>query len=228
MPTILFADDDQQIRELLCEFLRAVSFDVIAVCDGEEALEQLPKQQVDLILLDVMMPQLDGIATLKRIRRTSNIPIIMLTAKDSDGDKINGLEFGADDYIAKPCNPREIVARINAVLRRTTTALTNTQSVDGLELLANELKANYLGKCLELTAAEFYVLQALVAQGDEIISRDELTKQALGRELTAYDRAIDVHISNLRKKLTSVNADVTIKSIRSKGYRIVAISEPAK
>jgi len=227
MATILFADDDQQIRDLLCEYLRAVGFSVVGVSNGQEALDELAKQPIDLILLDVMMPVLDGIQTLKATRKTSQTPVIMLTAKDSDGDKINGLEFGADDYIAKPCNPREIVARINAVLRRCQTQpeISSHRSFTDLQLCSKEFKAIYQGNDLNLTGAEFFVLQALITTGEDVISRDELTQQALNRSLTAYDRAIDVHISNLRKKFSQANASIIIKSIRGKGYRIVATSE---
>ena len=223
MTTLLFADDDPQILSLLSEYLVANDFRVITADNGSTALEKFKEESIDLVLLDVMMPKLDGVETLKSIRTQSNVPIIMLTAKNEDVDRIEGLEFGADDYIAKPFNPREIVARIKAVLRRYTVKAPST--IDGLELNSTLRSANYKAQALQLTTAEFLVLQQLLLKTPHPIDRETLTKAALDREITAFDRAIDVHVSNLRKKLTSISDQLLIKNIRGKGYQLIDLSE---
>jgi two-component system response regulator CpxR len=220
---ILLADDDTVLAELLAEYLQGEDFQVTVVNDGEAALAA-SKTPKDMIILDIMMPRMDGLDVLKAVRQTDNeTPVIMLTARGDDIDRILGLELGADDYMPKPCNPRELLARIKAILRRS--AVTDKKSSTQTDKLAvGDLQMNFHNRqvtlkedTLVLTQTEFDILQMLVQTPDELISKNQISEEILGRKLGAYDRSIDVHISNLRRKLTSSDL-LSIQTVRGSGY----------
>lgn len=239
MPKILLVDDDIDLTELLAELLTLEGFEVSTVHNGQEALKELERQTYDLILLDVMMPILNGIETLKQVRQRYIVPVLMLSARDDEIDRVLGLELGADDYLAKPFNDRELVARIKAILRRTGTTTSveivreSTAGIDedsrnntffgGVELHSGRQQAVYNGKDLDLTGTEYALLQMLIRNAGQILSREFLSLEVLGKRLTPYDRAIDMHISNLRKKLPERNDNLPwFKTLRGRGYLLVA------
>ncbi|MGI9273618.1 MAG: response regulator [Endozoicomonas sp.] len=220
---LLLIDDDVELCELLIEYLATEGFDVGAVHDGEAGVHAALSAEYQLVLLDVTLPKLNGFDVLKKIRQSSNIPVLMLTARGDDVDRIIGLEFGADDYLPKPYNHRELVARIKAILRRGRTPLADNTarvlSIDDITLNLANREAKINGQTLELTATEFMVLKALIEKAGELISRDDLTQVALNRKLTLYDRAIDMHVSNVRKKIgTRADGSARIKTVRGAGY----------
>lgn len=225
MNRILLVDDDLELAELLRDYLGAEGFAVHHCPNGVAAVDYLARHSTDLLVLDVMMPEMDGMTLLKTLRnqQANQTPILMLTAKGDPVDRILGLELGADDYLAKPCNPRELLARIKAILRRTQSvpASGGKLEVSGIQINKGNRTALFRQTPLELTGAEFTVLELLMAKAGEVISKDELTEQALGRKLTAYDRSIDVHVSNIRKKLQAAGADKDlIINIRGAGYML--------
>lgn len=227
MSHILLVDDDQELAELLTDYLSHEGFEVSRCPNGAAAKDYLAQNSVDLMVLDVMMPEMDGISLLKTLRnqRGNQTPVLMLTARGEPIDRILGLELGADDYLAKPCNPRELLARVKAILRRTQITPPNTGklSVGAIALNKGNREASHGDQPLELTGAEFTVLELLMSRAGEVLSKDELTEQALGRKLTAYDRSIDVHVSNIRKKLQTAGADKDlIINIRGAGYMLKA------
>lgn len=219
--TILLADDDVELCELLEEYLTQEGFVVRTAHDGQQALLESKRPGVDAMVLDIMMPLRNGIDVLKDLRRESDLPVVMLTARGDDLDRIIGLELGADDYLPKPCNPRELVARLRAVLRRTGgQSHSGNIALDDLELSPGnrELKKN--GLKVELTSTEFSVLQALMQRSGAIISKRDLYLCALGREPVRYDRSIDMHVSNLRRKLgLNEEGEARIETIRGIGYQ---------
>jgi DNA-binding response OmpR family regulator len=233
---ILLIDDDEELCELVGEYLKTESFEIEAVHDGEKGANRALAETFDLIVLDVMLPKLNGFDVLRKIRESSKIPILMLTARGEDVDRIIGLELGADDYLPKPFNPRELVARIKAILRRAqivenadeihSSAAREKLKVDDVEVdLASRL-AMRDGEILPLTAVEFDLLVNLLRKTSVVITREELTQAVLGRRLSPFDRSIDMHISNLRKKLgTREDGDERIKTIRSVGYIYTVNSE---
>lgn len=237
MPSILLVDDDVELTELLAELLALEGFVTHVVPNGQEALNELELQSYDLILLDVMMPVLNGIETLKQVRQRYSTPILMLSARDDEIDRVLGLELGADDYLPKPFNDRELVARIKAILRRTNTLNVLPTEFDpfaeseedrksilfgGVELHPGRQQAIFEGKDLDLTGTEFALLQMLVRNPGQILSRELLSLEILGKRLTPYDRAIDMHISNLRKKLPERNDNLPwFKTLRGRGYLLV-------
>ena len=239
MSNILLVDDDVELTNLLAELLSLEGFDIHVVHNGQEALTELELQTYDIILLDIMMPVLNGIETLKQLRQKLTTPVLMLSARDDDIDRVLGLELGADDYLPKPFNDRELVARIKAILRRTAgnsplatdvitpssqTAEENSKqlSFGGVELHPGRQQAIFEGKDLELTGTEFALLQMLMRNPGQILSRELLSLEILGKRLTPYDRAIDMHISNLRKKLPERNDNLPwFKTLRGRGYLLV-------
>ena len=225
---ILVIDDDIELCELLSDYLSSEGFEVDTVNRGEQGAAQALIEEYALVILDVMLPGMNGFDVLRKIRETSKLPVIMLTARGDDVDRIVGLELGADDYLPKPFNPRELVARIRAIQRRTETLDTRTSgSVQQsnevcvgdilLSTVNRSVKRN--GEPLELTSVEFTLLEVLLRQAGQVISREDLVEKALGRRLSAYDRSIDVHVSALRKKLghTYGNSE-RIKTVRGIGY----------
>ena len=232
MSKILLVDDDIELTDLLAEVLRLTGFEVEVANNGQEALDKLNSSH-QLVLLDVMMPVLNGIETLKKIRQTSNVPVMMLTARGEEIDRVQGLELGADDYLAKPFNDRELVARIKAILRRVSpsessqnsTALPsekNTLEFCGLVLHSGLQQASYKGQDLGLTGSEFVLLHKLVLRPGQIVSREELSMNVLGKHLSPFDRSIDMHMSNLRKKLPERDNGLPwLKTLRGRGYLLV-------
>ena len=219
--TILIADDDTELCELLKEYLRQEGFQVRLAHDGEQALQESRVPGLDAMVLDIMMPGRSGIEVLKTLRTESALPVIMLTARGDDLDRILGLELGADDYLPKPCNPRELVARIRAVLRRAGSARTpGVLAVEDLELNQGGRDLLRSGERVELTSTEFSVLQVLLQRPGEVISKRDLYLAALGREPVRYDRSIDMHVSNLRRKLgPSPSGEARIETVRGIGYQ---------
>ncbi len=219
--TILLADDDIELCSLLKEYLQQEGFDVRLPHDGEQALSEAARPGLDAMVLDIMMPLRNGIDVLKALRRDSDLPVVMLTARGDDLDRILGLELGADDYLPNPCNPRELVARLRAVLRRSGGHLhASNICIDDLELSPGSRELSKNGIRVELTSTEFSVLQALLQKPGVVISKRNLYLFALGREPVRYDRSIDMHVSNLRRKLgPNSSGDARIETIRGIGYQ---------
>jgi DNA-binding response OmpR family regulator len=230
MSKLLLVDDDLELCALLQEYLQGEGFDITTCHDGGAALETLKQDSFDAIVLDVMLPVHNGFDVLRKLRDFCQTPVLMLTAKGETVDRIVGLEMGADDYLPKPCNPRELVARIRAILRRIETAddrdTDDTErekllQVDQITMVFNNRSVTYQNTPLTLTGAEFTVLELLMRNAGDVISKEELTEKALNRKLTPYDRSIDVHVSNLRKKLTAIGANKElIINIRGAGYML--------
>lgn len=225
--TILLVDDDTTLCELLAEYLSQSNFNVLLAHEGERALALLRENAaIDVVVLDIMMPGKSGLEVLQELRREKNTPVIMLTGRGDDIDRIVGLELGADDYLGKPCNPRELVARINAVLRRvapeSNVVSASIASHHNIQLDPQTLAAKINDQSLELTGAEFRVLEILMSNIGSTLSKEYLTETVLHRPLTPYDRSIDVHISRVRQKLAKEGElhDV-IKSIRGVGYQLI-------
>jgi len=225
-PTLLVIDDDRELCAMLAEYLAPEGFTALTAGTGKEGLEQLARAAVDLVVLDVMLPELSGFEVLRRIRTGSRVPVIMLTARGEEVDRVVGLEMGADDYLAKPFSPRELVARIRAVLRRMPG---EGQGVHGpilwgpLRLDLRARRAEIGASDLELTAAELRILELLVRADARTVSRDELMTQALGRRLLPTDRSLDTHVSNLRRKLQKHTDRVTLQSVRGSGYALTLV-----
>jgi len=223
--SLLVVDDDRDFAAMLGQSLAAEDFAVTHAAGGLEALQTLAAQGFDLLILDIMMPGLSGLELLRRIRRERDTPVLMLTARGDELDRVVGLELGADDYLAKPFHPRELVARIRAILRRTgrtAPAPGPPVSVGPLTLDPTSLTVAVDGRPARLTVAEFLVLEALARAAGAMLSRAALSEQALGRPLEAYDRAINTHVSNIRRKLgLGPGLGLEIRSVRSLGYRLV-------
>lgn len=219
--SILIVDDDVELSGLLKEFFEAEGFRVRLAHDGRAGLDEARKPGIDLIVLDVMMPELSGMDVLKELRKESRVPVIMLTARGEDLDRILGLELGADDYLPKPCNPRELLARIRAVLRRTSAMSgKNEIRVDDLEMNIGARQLKRSGEEVDLTSTEFSILQALLQHRGEVVSKRDLYISALNREPVQHDRSIDMHVSNLRRKLGPASSgESRIETIRGIGYQ---------
>jgi DNA-binding response OmpR family regulator len=224
---ILLIDDDVELAGMLTEYLGQEGFDAVAFYDGESGRQEAVTGKYDLVVLDVMLPGMKGIEVLNRIRLESQIPVLMLTAKGDDVDRIVGLESGADDYVPKPCTPRELVARIRAILRRfeSTSALRHTEDtlVEGpLTLWPKKRKAEWQGRPLDLTSTEFNLLEVLAVNAGLTISKKELSEKGLGRPLARFDRSIDVHVSSIRQKLGNLpDGSSFILTVRGKGYLLI-------
>lgn len=224
MNPLLLIDDDQELTSMLSTYLQREGFVVQVANDSQLGLRQAIAGPYELLVLDVMMPGLDGISLLRQIRQHSKVPVIMLTAKGDDIDKVLGLELGADDYVAKPCLPRELVARIRAILRRVQQQQDEPTEVrvGPLALEPGSRQAWVDGQQIQLTGAEFSVLWVLACQAGRLVSKAELSLQALGKTLTQYDRSLDVHISNIRQKLGKRADDQAwIEAVRGKGYQLM-------
>ena len=224
MSRILLADDDEELCNLLQDYMSDEGFSIDAVHDGEAAVKAALEGDYAGLVLDVMMPKLNGFDVLRQLRTRSTLPVLMLTARGEDVDRIVGLEMGADDYLPKPFNPRELVARLRAILRRSAGAplAPDVIRVGDLELRCGDRSVICNNHPVELTGAEFSILEVLVHTPGRVVSKDTLSQEALGRTLGRYDRVIDMHISNLRKKLGPAgNGDPRIKAVRSMGYLYV-------
>jgi DNA-binding response OmpR family regulator len=223
---VLLVDDDRELCQMLSEYLAAEHFDVKSVHDGGDALAELQANEFEIVILDVMLPSVGGFDVLRTLGASYETPILMLTARGDDVDRIVGLELGADDYLSKPFNPRELVARIRAILRRANNRSTAGRMPD--ELIVGPITLNtgtrqvtVASRPVTLTGAEFRVLELLMRSAGQVISRDSMTEQALGRKLAAYDRSIDTHISNLRRKLDLPSGRYPeIKNVRGSGYTL--------
>ncbi|MFN6963143.1 MAG: response regulator [Pyrinomonadaceae bacterium] len=225
MDRILIIDDDEELCELVSEYLGAEGFAVTAVHNGEAGLESAATGLYDIAILDVMLPRMNGFEVLRRLRESSKLPVLMLTARGDDNERIVGLETGADDYLPKPFNPRELLARIRAILRRTNVsehdpALPERLQIDDLELSLTSRTARLAGAEVALTSVEFELLAALAREAGRVVRKEDLSERVLERKLSPYDRSLDMHISNLRKKLGTRERDGSerIKTIRSVGY----------
>lgn len=227
-PHLLIVDDDIEHVAMLAEFLSAEGFTCEKVFSGLDACPLIGRSRFDAVILDVMLPGMPGTEVLKRIRQISEVPVIMLTARGDDLERVIGLELGADDYIAKPFFPRELVARLRAVLRRQAQPDPASRAVLGngrLTLSTQTHEAWIDDRLLDLTVSEFNVLAALLANVGTVLTKDELSLLALKRPRTPYDRSIDVHVSNLRMKLGStVPAEHGLETVRGVGYRIVKVA----
>ncbi|MCP9268180.1 envelope stress response regulator transcription factor CpxR [Xenorhabdus sp. XENO-1] len=228
MHKILLVDDDRELTSLLKELLEMEGFTVVLAHDGEQALQYIDSS-IDLLLLDIMMPRKNGIETLKELRQDHQTPVIMLTARGSDLDRVLGLELGADDYLPKPFNDRELVARIRAILRRSNWSEQQADSgtpvleVDKLQLNSGRQEASFDGAILDLTGTEFTLLYLLAQHLGQVVSREHLSQEVLGKRLTPFDRAIDMHISNLRRKLPNRTDELPwFKTLRGRGYLMVS------
>jgi DNA-binding response OmpR family regulator len=223
---VLLVDDDRELCQMLTEYLDAERFDVKSVHDGGDALEELQNNDYEILILDVMLPSVGGFDVLRKLGASYETPILMLTARGDDVDRIVGLELGADDYLSKPFNPRELVARIRAILRRANNrpgrgSVPDVLTVGPITLNTGTHLVHVADKSVPLTGAEFRVLELLMRSAGQVISRDAMTEQALGRKLVAYDRSIDTHISNLRRKLDlEVGKNPEIKNVRGSGYTL--------
>lgn len=223
---ILLVDDDLELGTMLSEYLTAEGFNASLVLTGKAGVDGALSGDYTAMILDIMLPDMSGIDVLREVRKKSRLPIIMLTAKGDNIDRVIGLEMGADDYVPKPCYPRELVARLRAVLRRFEE---QPEAVDKVSVLSfNELTLNpstrssaWQGKTFDLTASEFNLLELLLRSPERVVSKDELSEKGLGRPREAYDRSVDVHISNIRQKLGALtNNRLSIETVRSIGYRI--------
>lgn len=232
MANILLGDDDEELTQLLQEYLHNHGIRCDCVHDGEAVIERLKVamhdgKPYDLLVLDIMMPKTDGLSVLRQLPAISDIPVIMLTAKGEEIDRIIGLELGADDYITKPCNPRELLARINAVIKRSRITALGAASTEHMPLPESRLHLDQNqricqidGVELQVTGTEFDLLVALLKQKGEVVSKAWLSQNVLQRELQPFDRSLDVHVSRLRKKLQPFH-DESIKAVRGKGYQLV-------
>jgi two-component system, OmpR family, response regulator len=239
-PNILVVDDDRETRSLIAKYLRGNSCNVAVATDGREMVRAMADHRVDLLILDVMLPGEDGLSLCRKVRAESQVPIIMLTARGEDVDRILGLEMGADDYLAKPFNPRELLARINAVLRRHATAQT-ASAINGATALTflgwridfrlRELR-NPAGARVAMTSAEFDLLRTFCERPGRVLSRDSLLDLTQGRNAGSFERSIDVLVSRIRRKIEPDPQDATmIKTVRSGGYMFTpavdAVAVPA-
>lgn len=225
MAHILLIDDDTELTSLLKDILSYEGFDVSEANDGFAGLEAM-SEEIDLVLMDVMMPRLNGMDTLKKLRETWETPVLMLTAKGEEIDRVIGLELGADDYLPKPFSDRELLARIKAILRRTSNkSETNTSDgvrFDDIQVFPARQEATCQGNLLDLTTTEFALLHYFVQKPGETLTKEALSLDVLGKRLSAFDRAVDMHVSNLRKKLPEkLDGKPRIKTLRGRGYLLV-------
>jgi len=223
---VLLVDDDVELAGMLRVYLEREGFEVKAVHDGESGITEALQGHYDIAVLDVMMPGKSGIDVLVQIRAQGAMPELMLTARGDDADRIIGLELGADDYVPKPCTPRELTARIRAILRRSSgaeSALSSSTVIAGvLSIWPEQRRAEWAGKPLELTSTEFNLLEVLARNAGQVVSKSELSEQALGRPLARFDRSIDVHLSSIRRKLEPLpDGRSRILAVFNKGYQFI-------
>jgi two-component system, OmpR family, response regulator len=222
---VLLVDDDVELVELLRDYLEREGFAVAVAHDGAAGVAAVLSGSNDIVVLDVMMPGMSGIQALAQIRATSAVPVIMLTARGDDADRIAGLERGADDYVPKPCTPRELAARIRAILKRvgaTATAPAQAIVVGTLSVWPTQRRAERAGKSLDLTSTEFNLVELLARNAGLTVSKEELSQEALGRPLTRFDRSIDVHMTSIRQKLGKLaDGRSCIQTVIRKGYQLI-------
>jgi two-component system response regulator CpxR len=227
MDRVLIVDDDVELCRLLAERLSTEGFAIETAHDGPRGLERALSGEHALVVLDLMLPGIGGLDVLRRVRAQSPVPVLILTARGEDIDRILGLEIGADDYVPKPFNPRELLARIRAILRRTTPSATSSVPlvVGDLRLdpAAREVRLN--DKPVDLTGVEFELLETLLRAAGRVLTREQLTESVLGRKLGPFDRVIDVHVSHVRRKLGPAQGGERIKAVRGSGYLFVVRPE---
>jgi len=227
MDRVLIVDDDVALCELLAESLNTEGFAIEAVHNGPQGLERALSQDHALVILDLMLPGMGGLDVLRRIRARSQVPVLILTARGEDVERIFGLEIGADDYLPKPFNPRELIARMRAILRRTVRAAAAIEPliVGDIRLDPAAREVRLRDALLALTSVEFTLLETLLQHAGRVVTREQLTETVLGHKLGPFDRVIDVHVSNVRKKLGSSQGGERIKAVRGSGYLFVVRSE---
>ena len=221
MRTVLVVDDDERLRELLSEYLGARGYEVETRPTAQSGLERVRAGQIDLVILDLTLPDKDGLEVCREIRKTTSVPILMLTARGDETDRIVGLELGADDYLPKPFNPRELLARMQAILRRTEVAGNDPETLAAGQLRVDldRREARLEERLLDLTTTEFEILRTLLAHAGRVVPRDRLMSLARGDDFAAFDRSVDVHISHLRRKLGDDPKEPRfIKTVRGVGY----------
>ena len=229
MTKVLLVDDDLDLTTMLSQYLSREGFEVTAVCDGEAGVAEVASGNYAIVVLDIMMPHLSGIEALRRIRATSKVPVLMLTARGDNIDRIVGLDMGADDYVSKPCTPGELVARIRAILRRTewrepagTANAPGVVAVGELKIWPSSRRATWRSQPLDLTGTEFSLLEVLARHAGQLVSKQDISIQAFGRPLGRFDRRIDVHISSIRQKLGArTDGQSWIQSVRGMGYQLL-------
>ena len=227
MTCILLIDDDSQLVALLSEYLTRDGFSVASARDGVAGAAEALSGNYAIVVLDVMMPRLNGLDVLRAIRRESTLPVLMLTARGDDADRVTGLELGADDYVTKPCTPRELAARIRAILRRTTPGsapgrAAGSLTCGALTMWPEQRRAEWVGEPLVLTSTEFSVLELLLRHAGCPVSKSDLSEHALGRPLTRHDRSIDVHVSSVRRKLGLLaDGRSRIQAVHRQGYQLL-------
>ena len=226
MNQVLLIDDDTELVGMFSEYLEQEGFRVACAHDGETGAREALSGQYAIAILDVMMPRMNGIETLRRIRAASRMPILMLTGRGDDADRILGLELGADDYVTKPCTPRELTARVRAILRRTQGSSNDgpgiTLTVGKLTMLPEQRRAMWDGQPLELTSTEFNLLEVLARNAGRPVTKNDLSEQGLGRPLARFDRNIDVHLSSLRHKLgTLSDGRSCLQTVYRLGYQLI-------
>lgn len=228
--TVLIVDDDTKLQVLLIKYLESYGFRALQVADSESVMKSLRVDLPDIIILDIMLGRENGLDILKEIRKQSSVPVIMLTAKGEEADRIVGLELGADDYLPKPFNPRELLARMNSVLRRSTSTGAADEGTDektalscaGMRLNMDKRVLVVHEKEISLSSTEFHIIRALLKAPNRVFSRDELMNIARGKDFMAFDRSIDVHISNLRNKISNIDPELKkrIKTVWGIGYML--------
>src|SRR6267378_158876 len=237
MDHVLVVDDDVELCALVQEYLTAEGFSLKAVHDGEQGLQQALTGEYALVVLDVMLPGINGFEVLRRIRSMSKVPVLLLTARGEDVDRIVGLEIGADDYLPKPFNPRELVARIRAILRRSAADRKAVGSprppeilrIGDIELDPATRTVRHAGQPVELTSVEFNLLEVLLREAGRVVTREQLVSAVLSRKFSPFDRSIDMHVSKVRKKLGDMNGDEEhIKTVRGVGYILARPREKVK
>lgn len=227
MPAILMIDDDTGLCELVAEYLALDGYQFSAAHDGHNGLCMAQQGDYNLILLDIMLPGIDGLSVLKQLRTSQYCPVLMLTARGDEVDRIVGLELGADDYLAKPFNPRELVARIKAILRRVELAQSppshaeSILTINGVTLNCHNRQVSCNNQVVGLTATEFQLLELLMRNYGAVVTKDELSRTVLGKRLQVYDRSLDMHISNIRKKIAPFCLDEKIQTLRGSGYLFI-------
>lgn len=225
MTRVLLVDDDVALAGMLREYLQAEGFDATTAHDGEAGVEEALSGRYAIVVLDVMLPKLSGVEALRRIRAQSRVPVLMLTAKGDDVDRIVGLELGADDYVPKPCTPRELVARLRAILRRSEAGAAGPGgpvTTGPLSLWPERRHAEWEGRPIDLTSTEFNLLEVLARSAGRVVTKAELSEQGLGRPLARFDRSIDVHVSSLRQKVGRLaDGRSCIQTVRGLGYQLV-------
>lgn len=234
MQRLLLADDDIELCEMLKQYLEGEDFGVTVVHDGESALSEARSGRHELAVLDIMMPAMNGLDVLRELRRDSQLPVLILTARGDDVDSIVGLELGADDYLPKPASPRVLVARIRAILRRAAAApraraepeLPARLELGDLEIQTGSRSVTQNGSPVAMTSTEYSLLEYLARGAGHVIGKEELSLQVLGRRLEPFDRGVDMHVSNLRKKLGPLpGGEERIKTVRGVGYQYIDTGE---